>query len=62
MRAIRKVTSGKLLTKQTMTKNVILKNSNILQLFRNEVTAGTEALVVSGSKFLHACVKVVRRL
>jgi hypothetical protein len=57
MRAIQKVTSGKL-TKQTMRK----KNTYILNLLLNIVTDRTEALVISGNKFMHTCVKKVCRL
>jgi hypothetical protein len=44
-----------------MRKNILLyaKNTCILQLLLSVVTAGTEALVVSGNKFLYAFVKEV---
>jgi hypothetical protein len=60
-RAIWKVTSGELLTKQAMKKIIYTKNTYILELRLKVVTAGIEALV-SGSKLLHACVKEVCRL
>jgi hypothetical protein len=56
MRAIWKVTSGELLTKQ---KCYIQRKKYILKVCLNVVTAGTEALVVSGNKFLYACVTEV---
>jgi hypothetical protein len=58
-RAIQKVTSGKLLTRQATIKKLyyIQKNAYILKLLLNIVTARTEALVISGNKFMHACVK-----
>jgi hypothetical protein len=34
----------------------------ILELLLNVVTAGTEALVASGNRFLYACIKEVYRL
>jgi hypothetical protein len=34
----------------------------LLKLLLNTVTAGTEALVVSGNKFLYACVKEICHL
>jgi hypothetical protein len=62
-RAIRKVTSGELLTKQA-TKKMLLytKNMYILKLPLNSITAGIEAFVISGNKFLYGCVKEVCRL
>jgi hypothetical protein len=51
MRDIRNVTSGELLTKQAMKKNIMYKNTYKLKLLLNKVTAVTEALVVSGNKF-----------
>jgi hypothetical protein len=61
-RAIRKVTSGELLTKQAMRKNVIIyRNMYILKLLLNVVTAGIDALV-SENKVLYACVKEVCHL
>jgi hypothetical protein len=64
MRAIRKVTSSELLTKQALKKKNLLdtKNVYILKLLLNIVTSGIEALVVSGNKFLYTCVKEVCRL
>jgi hypothetical protein len=60
MRAIWKVTSSKLLTKQTTRKNLLYaKNTYILKLLQNLVTAGIEAFVVSGNRFWYACVKEV---
>jgi hypothetical protein len=62
MRAIRKVTSGELLTKQAMRKNfIIYKKYYILKLFLIVVTARIESLVL-GNEFLYACVKEVCRL
>jgi hypothetical protein len=43
-------------------KLLYTKNTYIIQLLLNIVTAGIEALVVSGNKFLYACVKEVCRL
>jgi hypothetical protein len=60
-RAIRKVTSGELLTKQAMRKNYI-KNTYIINLLPNVVTAGIEAFVLLGNKVLYACVIEVCRL
>jgi hypothetical protein len=58
-RAIRKVTSCELLTKQTMrTKFIIYKNTYILKLLLNVVTAGIEVLV-SGNKI---CMPVSREV
>jgi hypothetical protein len=54
-RAVWKVTSGELLTKQA-------NNTYILKLLLNVVTTGIEALVISGNKFLYACVREVCRL
>jgi hypothetical protein len=60
MRALPKVTSGELLTKQAMRKkNYYAKNTCILTLLLNPVTAGIKASVISLNKFLHACVKEV---
>jgi hypothetical protein len=52
---IRKVTSGELLTKQ-WERNCHIQN---IRAYLSVVTTGTEALVVSGNKFLHARVKEV---
>jgi hypothetical protein len=62
MRAIWKVTSGELL-KKAMRKNILLytKNKYILKLLLIIVTASIEAPVISGNKFLYACVKEVCR-
>jgi hypothetical protein len=62
MRAIQKITSGEQLKKQAMRKILHKKNTYILKLLLNIVTAGIEALAVSGNKFLYACVKEVCRL
>jgi hypothetical protein len=60
MRAIWKVTSGELLTKQAMRKKILYtKNMYILKLLLNVITTGIEAPVMSGYKFLYACVKKV---
>jgi hypothetical protein len=53
-RAIRKVTSGELLTKQIMI--------NKIKLLLNVIAAGIEALVLSENKFIYARVKEVYRL
>jgi hypothetical protein len=54
-----KVNFGELLTKQALRKNVLYtKSTYILKLLLKAVTAGIEALV-SGDKFLYACVKRV---
>jgi hypothetical protein len=46
-----------------MTKNsIVYKKLYILKLFLNVVTAGIEGLVISGIKFLYACIKEVCRL
>jgi hypothetical protein len=61
MSAIRKVTSGELFIKQAIRKKILYtKNMYILMLLLNTVIAGIEALV-SGNKFLYACVKEVCR-
>jgi hypothetical protein len=61
MRATRKVTSSELLTEQALRKNVLYtKNTYISKLLLNVLTAGIEALVVSGNKFLYAYIKVCR--
>jgi hypothetical protein len=53
MRAIQKVTSGELLTKQAMRKKcIIYKKCVLVKLLLIVVTAGIEALVVLGNKFL----------
>jgi hypothetical protein len=51
MRAIPKVTSSGLLTKQTMRKKIIIDKKYILELLLNIVTTGIEARVL-GNKFL----------
>jgi hypothetical protein len=61
-RTIQKITSGELLTEQAMKKNVFTKNTYMLKLLLNIVTARIETLVASGNKFLYACVKEVCRL
>jgi hypothetical protein len=66
MRFIWKVTSGKLLTKQAMAgkkRNLLCtKITYMLKLLLSIVTAIVEALVISGNKFLNACVEEVCRL
>jgi hypothetical protein len=64
MRAIRKVNSGELLTKQTMRekKLIIYKNMYILKVLIYVITTGIEAVVASGNKSLYACVKEVCHL
>jgi hypothetical protein len=61
-RAIHKVTSSEPLTKQVPRKKLHTKNMYILKLFLDIVTAGSEALVISGNKFLYVCVKEVCHL
>jgi hypothetical protein len=50
-------------TKEAIRKkiNYIQKNMYILKLLLNLIIAGIEALIVSGNKFLYACVKEVCR-
>jgi hypothetical protein len=55
MRAIQKVTSGELLTKQIYL--LYTKSMYLLKVFLSIVTAGIEAIVTLGSKFLCSCVK-----
>jgi hypothetical protein len=43
-------------------KILYAKNTYIFKPLLNVVSAGIEALIVSGNKFLHACVKAVCRL
>jgi hypothetical protein len=64
MRAIWKVTLSELLTIQAMRTKIFImyKNINILKLLLNIVTTEIEALVLSGNKFLYACVKEVCHL
>jgi hypothetical protein len=58
MRAIRKVTSSEVLTKQAIRKKIIIhKNIYILKPLLNVVTARIMAFVLSQNKFLFACVK-----
>jgi hypothetical protein len=63
MRAIWKVISSGLLTKQAMgeKKFIIYKNIYVPKLLLSVVTTGTEALVISGNMFTYACVKEVCR-
>jgi hypothetical protein len=42
-----------------MRKKIIIYKKYILKLLLNIVTAGIEALVALGNKFLYACVKEV---
>jgi hypothetical protein len=58
-----KVNSSELLTKQAMRKKILIcrKDTYILKLLLNIVTAGIEAPVTSRNKFLHACIKEVCR-
>jgi hypothetical protein len=59
MNAIRKETSGELLTKQAARKRAFyIKNTFILKLLLNVVTAGTEALVIPENRFC-TCVREV---
>jgi hypothetical protein len=64
MRAIQKVNSGELLTKEAFKKKKLLhtRNTYILKLLLNIITARIEALVILGNKFLYACVKEVCHL
>jgi hypothetical protein len=60
MRAVQKVTSIELLTKQAKGEKLLYtKHKYIVKLLLNAVTTGTEAFVVSENKFLYACVKEV---
>jgi hypothetical protein len=43
-------------------KKNIIHNAYILKLDLNVVIAGNEELVISGNKFLYACIKEVCRL
>jgi hypothetical protein len=61
MRAIRKVTSGELLTKHEIRKKIIIYKKDLCY-FSKIVTAGIKALVVLGNKFLYAYVQEVCRL
>jgi hypothetical protein len=62
-RAIWKVSSSKLLTKQAMRKKLFYtKNMYILKLHLSVVIVGINTLVSSGNKFLYACVKEICRL
>jgi hypothetical protein len=51
MRDIWKVTSSELLTKQAMRKKYYIKNTYIIKLFLNGITARIEALVFRGTSF-----------
>jgi hypothetical protein len=59
MRAIWKVNSGDLLKTSNERKKCyyVQKQMYILKLHLNVVTAGIEALVISGNNFSYACVK-----
>jgi hypothetical protein len=52
---------SELLTNQAMRKKIVLcrKNVYIRKLLLIVVTAGIEALVLSGNKFLYACIEEV---
>jgi hypothetical protein len=52
----------RVVNKTARKNNYYVKNAYILKLLLNIVTAGTEALVVLGNKFLYAYVKEVCRL
>jgi hypothetical protein len=54
MRAIQKVTTGELLTKQAMRKKMQEIHTYIHKLLLNVVTTRIEALDVLGNKFLYA--------
>jgi hypothetical protein len=56
-KAIRKVTSSELLTKQTMEKILYTKNMYIIKLLLNTVTARIAALGTLENKLLYACIK-----
>jgi hypothetical protein len=43
-------------------EKILYKNTHILKVILNVVTAGIEAPVISGNTFLYACVKAVCRL
>jgi hypothetical protein len=58
-----KITSSELLTKQAMRKKLLYtKYTYILEVLLNVVTAGIEALVILGNKFMYAYVKEVCHL
>jgi hypothetical protein len=61
MRAIWKITSREGLIKQAKRGEncITYKNTYILKLLLNEVSDGTEELVILGNKCLYACVKEV---
>jgi hypothetical protein len=50
------------LNKTNNDKKIIIYKKYILKLLLNVVTAGSEALVISGNKFLYACVREVCHL
>jgi hypothetical protein len=56
-----KVTSSELLTSNEKRKLLYTKNTCVFKLIVNIVTAGNEAFVASGNKFLYAYVKEVCR-
>jgi hypothetical protein len=62
--AIRNITSvlAELLTKQAMTGLLYTRYAYTLKLLLNIVAAGYEALIISGNKFLYACMKEVCHL
>jgi hypothetical protein len=62
-RAIWKVTSSELITKQAMRKEIInIKNTCILKVLFSVITIRIEALVVPEHEFLYTCVNEVCRL
>jgi hypothetical protein len=62
VRAIRKVTSGGLLTKQATRKNYYIQKYAHTYATSRRTHYWNWALVVSGNEFLYACVKEARRL
>jgi hypothetical protein len=58
---MRKVTSSEMLKNNEKKICIMYKKKYILKLRLNVVTAGTEALVVSGNKYLYAYLKEVCR-
>jgi hypothetical protein len=58
MRAIWKVTSSELLTKQAMRKKNVIYKKEVLKLFLSVVTAGVEALVLLGNSL---CIPVSKK-
>jgi hypothetical protein len=62
MRAIQKVTSVELLTKQAMRKKSLYTKNTYIHKLLNIVTVGIEELLVMENKFLYIYVKEICRL